>query len=137
MAYADYEFYKTEYGGKAINEVDFPGLANRAAVYIDSVTMGAARKASGDNLYMVKLANCALAEIGQDEERLNMATYSTEGAVTSETVGSWSRSYGSKSASADTVEYILKRKQDALMLYLGPLGLLRIKAIPRCGGCFC
>lgn len=136
MAYADYTFYTTEYGGKLIAETDFPGLANRAAVYIDTVTMGAAKRLTGDKLNMVKMANCAIAEVMQDEERLNIATYSTEGAVTSETVGSWSRSYGSKSASADTVEYILKRKQDALMLYLGPLGLLRIKAIPRCGGCF-
>lgn len=135
MAYADYEFYVKEYGGKLISEEDFPGLANRAAVYIDTVTMGASKRAAGDKLYMVKISNCALAEIGQDEERLNMATYSTEGTVTSETVGSWSRSYGSKSASSDTVDYLLKRKQDALLLYLGPLGMLKIKPVPRCGGC--
>ena len=35
MAYADFEFYTTEYGGKAITEEDFPGLSNRAARYID------------------------------------------------------------------------------------------------------
>lgn len=135
MAYADYTFYTTEYGGKLISEADFPGLANRAAVYIDTVTMGGARRASDQDLYMVKMANCALAEIWQDEERLNMATYSTEGAVTSETVGSWSRSYGSKSASGETVSYLLQRKQDVLRLYLGPLGLLKIRPVPRCGRC--
>lgn len=135
MAYADYTFYTTEYGGKLISETDFPGLANRAAVYINTVTMGAAKRVTGDKRYHVQMANCAIAEVMQDEERLNMATYSTEGAVTSETVGSWSRSYGSKSASGETVSYLLQRKQDALRLYLGPLGLLKIRPVYPCGRC--
>lgn len=132
MAYADMEFYTTEYGGKAISEADFPGLANRAAAYINAVTAGAAARASGEALYMVRMANCALAEITQDEDRLNDGTFSTETQVASETVGSWSRSYNSKTATAVHLELLNSRKNAALELYLGPLGYLRVRPVRRC-----
>lgn len=133
MAYADFEFYKTEYGGKAIAETDFPGLANRAAAYINAVTAGAAARATtGNPLYMVQMANCALAEITQDEDRLNAGTFTVEAQVASETVGSWSRSYNTGNASAVHLELLTSRKDVALETYLGPLGYLRIRPVRRC-----
>lgn len=132
MAYADFEFYTTEYGGKAIAEEDFPGLSNRAARYIDVMTAKAAARATGDKLYMVKMANCAIAEVFQDEDRLNVGTFSTEAQVSSETVGSWSRSYSSKAATAVHLELLSNRKRSALELYLGPLGLLKVRPVKRC-----
>lgn len=132
MAYADFEFYKTEYGGKAITEEDFSGLANRAAVYIDFATSKAAARATGDNLYMVKMANCAIAEVFQDEGHLNAGTFSTEAQVSSETVGSWSRSYSSKAATSVHVELLESRKRSALEMYLGHLGYFKLRPVKRC-----
>lgn len=132
MAYADFEFYVTEYGGKAITEKEFPGLANRAAAYINAATAGAAVRSTGGKLYAVKMANCAIAEVFQDEDRLNVGTFSTEAQVSSETVGSWSRSYSSKTATAVHIELLSNRKRSALELYLGPLGLMKIRPVKRC-----
>lgn len=132
MAYADFEFYTTEYGGKAIAEEDFPGLSNRAALYIDIATSKAAARSTGDKLYMVKMANCAIAEVFQDEDRLNVGAFSTEAQVSSETVGSWSRSYSSKTATAVHLELLSNRKRSSLELYLGPLGLLKLRPVKRC-----
>ena len=132
MAYADFEFYKTEYGGKAIDEKDFSGLANRAAAYIDFATSKAAVRATGESLYMVKMANCAIADVFQDEDNLNTGTFSTEAQVSSETVGSWSRSYSSNAATSTHVELLESRKRSALEMYLGHLGYFKIRPVKRC-----
>lgn len=132
MAYADFAFYTTEYDGKAIAQEKFPGLASRAAAYINAVTAGAAARVTGDKLYMVKMANCALAEVTQDEDRLNVGSFSTEAQVSSETVGSWSRSYTAKTATAVQLDLLNNRKRSALDIYLGPLGLLRVRPVKRC-----
>ena len=132
MAYADFEFYTTQYGGKAIAEEDFPGLANRAAAYIDMATRGTAKRATGEALTGVQMANCALAEIFQDEARVATSAFSPEGSIQSETVGSWSRTYGSTSYSAAEIEVFDRRKKEVLLLWLGNTGLLKVRAIPRC-----
>lgn len=130
--YADYEFYTTQYGGKAIAEADFPGLANRAAAYIDMATGGASKRATGDTLTAVKMASCALAEIFQDEAQVTAGAYTAKGRLSSETVGSWSRTYRNESTSGVEIEWLNSRKKEALMMWLGNTGLLKVRAIPRC-----
>lgn len=127
MAYADYSYYKNEFCGDAIAEADFPGRAVRASAMVDYYTSGQARTASGDDLTAVKNAACALAEVVQDENRLNAATFSSDRAkqVQSETVGSWSRSYGSAAATGTDLEMLAARRKDAVLLYLGGTGMLR------------
>lgn len=127
MAYADYSYYKNEFCGDAIAEADFPGLAVRASAMVDYYTSGQARTSSGDDLTAVKNAACALAEVVQDENRLNAATFSSDRAkqVQSETVGSWSRSYGSAAATGTDLEMLAARRKDTVLLYLGGTGMLR------------
>lgn len=132
MVYADYTFYQTEYGGSAISEEAYPALSLRAAAFINMATSGAAKRATGDTLYQVKMANCALAEIYQDETRITSSAFSTEGSVQSETVGNWSRTYGSRAFSAADAEMFAQRRKDALALWLGGTGLLKVRAVPRC-----
>ena len=60
MAYADYEYYKRTYLGRAVQEEDFPRLALRASEYLDKVTFGRARDHAGEE--PVRLACCAVAE---------------------------------------------------------------------------
>lgn len=121
MAYADYSYYINEFYGTAIADVDFPGLAVRASAMVDYYTNEKARTATGDDLTAVQNATCALAEIVQDENRLSKATFSTDRAkqVQSETVGSWSRSYGSAAATGTDLDMISARKKEAVLFYLG------------------
>lgn len=116
--YADYDFYLNTYFGNAISEEDFQRLSTRASDYIRSATKGLSDSVEGWQLEAVKKASCAVADTLLDEEIMNAGAFSGEQAVSSETVGSWSRSYGSASFSAAAAEQIEKRKTDALLLYL-------------------
>lgn len=115
--YADYDFYLNTYFGNAISEKDFPRLSTRASDYIRSMTHGLSDTAGGADLEAVKKASCAVADALLDEEIMTASAFSGEQTVSSETVGGWSRSYGSSSFSA-AAEQIEKRKADALMMYL-------------------
>lgn len=121
--YADYEFYTTAYFGNAITEGDFPRLSERASDYIRAATGGISDKVDGWQLEAVKKCSCAIADILLDEEIMNAGAFSGEASVSSETVGSWSRSYNAITVAASDVEYINKRKWDALALYLGNLAV--------------
>ena len=111
MAYADYSYYVESYKGNAIPESDFDRLAERASDYIDSITRGEAAGAAGKNAELVKKAACGVAEAWQTNEQ--------GGDVTSQSVGSWSRSY-SKTAKNDDV-----RLWEAAYLYLAATGYMR------------
>lgn len=116
--YADYDFYLNVYFGNAISAEDFQRLSERASDYIRGATHGLSDTVDGWQLDAVRKASCAVADALLDEEIMNASTFSGEQAVSSETVGAWSRSYGTSSFSAASAEYIEKRKTDALMLYL-------------------
>lgn len=116
--YADYDFYLNTYFGNAIPEEDFPRLSTRASDYIRSATRGLSDTVDGWQMDAVRKASCAVADALLDEEIMTAGAFSGEKTVSSETVGEWSRSYGSSSFSAAAAEQIEKRKTDALMLYL-------------------
>lgn len=118
MAYADYTFYTDVYYGDQISEEEFPKLSERASDYIRATTQGVSDKVEGRQLDAVKKATCAVAEIIQDENRMVNKTFSEGQSVSSETVGSWSRSFRSTSLSSTELEYLNQRKQNALWLYL-------------------
>lgn len=132
MAYADYTYYSTVYMGAALAEDIFPALAVKASAYVDYVTMGRAKNAAGDAAEAVKNAVCALAEIIQDGSKLNTVSTDTERAVSSETVGAFTRSFGSKNVSATDVQLIESRKREAVVMYLAPYGLLRARGYGPC-----
>lgn len=121
MAYADYDFYLNSYFGNAISEEDFPRLSERASDYIRAATSGLSDTVDGQPLEAVKKASCVVADVLLDEEIMTAGAFSGEQAVSSETVGAWSRSYRAASLASADVEYIEKRKRDALLLYLGNL----------------
>lgn len=127
MAYTDYEYYAQVYFGSAVSPEDFPRLAERASAYVDAATLHRASKAAGERMESVKKAVCALAEIIQDGERLERRTFSADRLVQSETVGSWSKSYGSQSATGIETGLLETRKRETLEIYLGPYGLLRAR----------
>ena len=90
--YADYDFYLNEYFGNAISPEDFPRLSERASDYIRSATTGISNTVDGWQLEAVKKASCAVAEALLDEEIMTATAFSGGQAVSSESVGGWSRS---------------------------------------------
>jgi uncharacterized protein (DUF2336 family) len=76
-------------------------------------------------MHRVKRLNCALAEVMHNQETAETAVFYTDGgAVSSESVGSWSRSYGANSAIAAQVQSIEDRQKRLIAQYLCGTGLL-------------
>lgn len=135
MAYADYDFYLNVYHGNVIAPEDFPRLSERASDYVYRVTKGLAEKVSGRDMEAVQKAVCAVAEVLLDEEIMTASAFSGEATVSSESVGSWSRSYSSGGLSTAMTENIAARKRDAILLYLGEIpafaGVFKVRSY-RC-----
>lgn len=139
MTYADYDFYKNEYFGRAISEDDFPRLALRGSQYIDYITQGRA-EAKAD-LDAVKMCCCELAEkyqtveAAQELAQKSLSAGSDGLEVQSETVGSWSRSYRSSGDSAQSAAQVAADSKAELysiaQRHLAKTGLLYR------GGCCC
>ncbi|MEN6482587.1 MAG: hypothetical protein ABFD29_10500 [Anaerolineaceae bacterium] len=96
-AYVDWAFYIIEFGGAAIADSEFPGLANRATLMMDTLTFGRAKPvmdASSDTelIYRVKMATCAVAEQLKAAQGADGVTGGIK--VTSEKVGDYSVSKG-------------------------------------------
>lgn len=92
MAYADYEYYTTQFLGTAIAETDFPTLANRASQAIDNMTFGRAAMDT-ENETKIKNAMCAVAEELQRQDQAD-----GQDAISSESQGRYSVSYLSSSS---------------------------------------
>lgn len=96
--YADYVFYTSTYCGK-IPSVEVIGCLTRASYMLDKLTFGRLHDDNalvGDGLAQcVKMANCALA----DAEYIHGAELTAGGKITSETVGTWSRTLQADNAS--------------------------------------
>lgn len=124
--YANYDFYRTCYKGNLIDEKDYDRVAGRAADIISCATLGRSDGVLSDTvMHRVKRLNCALAEVMHNQETAESAVFSTDGgAVSSESVGSWSRSYGANSAIAAQVQSIEDRQKRLITQYLCGTGLL-------------
>lgn len=139
MTYADYDFYTSEYFGRAISEADFPRLALRGSQYIDYITQGRA-EAKAD-LDAVKMCCCELAEkyqtieAAQELAQKSIAAGSDGMEVQSETVGSWSRSYRSGGDSAQSAAQVAAESKAALYS-IAQRNLAKSGLLYR-GGCCC
>ena len=124
--YANYDFYRTCYKGNLIDEKDYDRVAGRAADIISCATLGRSDGVLSDTvMHRVKRLNCALAEVMHNQENAETAVFSTDGgAVSSESVGSWSRSYGANSAIAAQVQSIEDRQKRLIAQSLCGTGLL-------------
>ena len=95
MIYADYTYYISTYGGKAVSEEDFPRLSAKASAYIDQLTFGRAADNADDE--RLKRCCCELCES-------LLLTDGSGGMVKqSESVGSWSYSLAGTENVSETV----------------------------------
>lgn len=133
MIYADYDYYVNVFLGNAITEESFLRMASRASRYIDYITRNKAEKNS--DLPAVKDCCCALAEryqmidVSEQLALQSVKAGSTDTAeVSSETVGSWSRSYRSGGESAQSAAQAAAEGRSILLdtarMYLANTGLL-------------
>jgi hypothetical protein len=108
--YCDYDFYASEYCGTMAEE-DFNREVLKASAYVDMVTMNRIT-ASVLNKYadQIKLATCAACDV--------YFAADNGGEITSESVGGWSRSYGSSGLTTQ------QKLQDSVENYLAMTGLL-------------
>ena len=129
MAYADYEFYQNTYHGVVIgSESDFLRLAERASDYMDYITQG--RVAALALEKKVQKACCALADKYIQIEKAEISAASDNGAVSSESVGSYSVSYKS---GAEEIAEAKNGLYSTAAFYLSSLGLMgRTRGCVRC-----
>lgn len=99
MKTPDYSFYTETYRGTDITADNFDRLAVRAAAYLNSI-----KRCELPESDAVNMAICAIAEEWQIKEQ--------GGEVTSQSVGSWSKSFAVSNKSAD------RKMFDAARLYI-------------------
>lgn len=117
----DYDFYVNVFLGRAVEPEEFPRLAARAGEYVDGLCRGRCGIVPEKDRELVRFAVCAVIELTQDEERLEKRALA-EG-KTSETVGSYSVSYGSFSGTE--IQYLERKKREAAARYLAAVPALR------------
>lgn len=111
MLAVDFDYYRDVYRGEAVGAEAWPAFSRDAAAWLDAVTFSRAdERLPPETLDACKMAVCAAAEV--------LFRQREGGALTSETVGKWSRSYA-----ADT-RPCGKKLRDAAALYLASTGLL-------------
>lgn len=125
--YADYNFYRSRYGGTQIAEEEWTFLAGQASDYIDYITCGKAASLSTVPEAVQKCC-CALAE----RYRIisNARKQASDAELQSESVGSYSRTYRSSAENAQlaTAELSAIAKQYLLstgLLYRGGIANVR------------
>lgn len=98
MAYADYIYYLSKYGGDELGEVAFRQASREASAYIDRVTFGRIGPGS-ETPDEVKRAVCAASEViaRKNQERIQKPT-----GIKSESVGKHSVSY----SDGETKDYL-------------------------------
>ena len=117
----DCDFYTNVYLGRAVEPEDFPRLAARAGEYVDGLCRGRCGSVPEQDRDLVRFAVCAVIELLQDQERMERRAF-TEG-KTSETVGSYSVSYGALSQTG--ARYLEEKKREAVARYLAAVPALR------------
>lgn len=118
--YADYNFYMTEYRGKATEE-EFERQIMKASAHVRRITFG---RADGcPEMEEVKLAACAVCDVLITDMKIRENNSGRQ--IASESTDGYSVSYVQEKAADETSEELLHRKAcQAAELYLEPTGLL-------------
>ncbi len=108
MALCNYSFYLNNYGGGKVPQDKFKGLSERATAEINAQIY----QPSCETLEM-KMCCCELCDLMYDNQKI--------GGVVSESVGGWSKSYGSQTEQTDNYS---RNIQTIINKWLGKTGLL-------------
>ena len=108
MPYVDYNFYITNYGGAEMPPLKFNGIANRASMYIDTITFK--RINPNEVCEEVKMATCAVIDV--------ICKFEEVGIKTSEKIGDYSVQYKNSTTSKE------KEMYKEAKVYLANTGLM-------------
>ena len=97
--YADYAFYTGTYNG-ALTETEFMRFGVRAMAEINRITSQRAKTATGEDLELVKLAECSVID------ELSCQAFGGSGDITSESNDGISRSYATGAVSKSSRQRI-------------------------------
>lgn len=118
--YADYNFYMTEYKGKATEE-EFRRQIVKASAHVRRITFGRADNCT--EMEEVKLAACAVCDVLISDEKSRENNSGRQ--IASESTDGYSVSYVQEKSADETSEELSCRKAcQAAELYLEPTGLL-------------
>lgn len=114
MGYADYEYYKSLYGDKAIPEADFNRLSWDACRKLDIATTGidnvkklkVAFPMDEDDVEVVRRCACKLIEIASEIEQAEERVKASQGYVTREDGTVMSKQVSSVSAGTESISYV-------------------------------
>lgn len=123
--YADYTFYTMDFYGDTIPEAKFDKYATRASDFIDYLTWRKAQDLVDDPA--VQKCCCALAEQFMSIDALKTAAsakVTEDGIISSESVGSHSRSFRNGTEAEQAVQEAEKALASIARRYLLPTGLL-------------
>lgn len=122
MIYADYDYYRDEYGGGLIPESDFRAAAGKASERIDSVTFGRLENGVSDE-YSEKVKRCCC-ELAENIHKYGNTAVAESGAVSSEKIGGYSIEYQSTAEQISAVSALDDVCDDIIRRHLGRTGLL-------------
>lgn len=112
MLYADFDYYKKEYGG-VMAEEDYNRLSRQASAYLDFITFGRIAMVAGELVMeKVKMACCAIADVFLLNEQ--------GGGIASETNDGVSVTYVNGTGSKTDEQ----RLRQTALIYLGNTGLM-------------
>lgn len=95
MPYVDYNFYIMDYGGAEMPPLKFNGIANRASMYIDTITFN--RINPKEVCEEVKMATCAVIDV--------ICKFEEVGIKVSEKIGDYSIQYKNSTTSKEKEMY--------------------------------
>lgn len=117
VPYADYKFYREQYGG-ALTEGQFKGVVIPASAHIRRITFGRANKGMEE----VQYAACACCDLLWADRKAKEEHGGK--AVSSESTDGYSVSYMQEQGSGTSEEVLSRKIYQAAALYLEPTGLL-------------
>lgn len=122
MIYADYEYYKDEYGGNMISENDFKMVAVKASERINAMTFGRLENGIPD-IHSEKIRRCCC-ELAENIHKYGN-TYGAENmAVSSEKIGAYSIDYKSTAEQISAVLALDDICNEIIRRHLSRTGLL-------------
>ena len=130
MAYVDYEYYASVYGGTLVPENIFSRVEKKAEIYLDSITHGRLNDENVDKYENLKDCVCEMADTVFSFSSSSDKNAGKE--KKSETIDGYSVTYVTETTDgSDSVANMRKKLYSIARFYLSGTGLLSL-AIPCC-----
>lgn len=119
-----YSYYTDEYLGNLLDETTFNRiLVQKAFPFLSARVFDRLAQVSSDDSYYTSVCNC-LCNLCEIYNAHTSANGSVQQEVSSESVGSWHRTYKTSSDSTSGIEVLSRELSSAVQIWLADTGLL-------------